>query len=400
MSDVGHRDAEPGGQWERLVRAALGRERTGIAGNVPSSLLNSMNIESILQAADEIQDEDPNISRILCEHAHTLAQNLDPNSEGRGVIQFKTGLNFVIKQKLAKKDGAGFDRSQYIARLREFYMHYREKNNVDKLREEEMELRGSGTLIGNYQELERKTVKRERVYATLNVLGTVLEHLIKEVSPEEAEGLIPEELKKVIESDAAAMTEEDMIALNIIPLEVRAAISSLKYFRGLPKLPESFPIPATRSADIFDFLHFTFGFQKGNVSNQRENIVNLLSNEQSRLGVPNEHEPKLDETTVDRVFLKSLDNYIKWCKYLGIPPMWINTDVNKEEKVLFISLYFLIRGEAANIRYLPECICYIFHRMGEELDDLLRQQLAKPADSCVTKNGVTLTGVSFLEQVV
>lgn len=60
--------------WERLVRAALRRERTGvdaygrpaggIAGNVPSSLSNSKDIDPILRAADEIQDEDPNISRI------------------------------------------------------------------------------------------------------------------------------------------------------------------------------------------------------------------------------------------------------------------------------------------------------------------------------------------------
>ncbi|XP_071742690.1 callose synthase 9 [Rutidosis leptorrhynchoides] len=416
MSHRGHRDVDAGTLWERLVRAALRRERTGIdaygrpaggiAGNVPSSLSNSRDIDPILRAADEIQDEDPNISRILCEHAYTLAQNLDPNSEGRGVLQFKTGLMSVIKQKLAKKEGAAFDRSQDIARLREFYKLYREKNNVDMLREEEMELRESGTFSGNYQELERKRVKRKRVFATLKVLGTVLEQLSKEVSPEEAEGLISEELKRVIESDAA-MTE-DLIAYNIIPLdapaltnaitsfpEVRAAISSLKYFRGLPKLPGNFPIPATRSADVLDFLHFTFGFQKGNVSNQRENIVNLLSNEQSRLGVPDEHEPKLDETAVERVFLKSLDNYIKWCNYLNIPPMWSNTDLNKEMKVLFISLYFLIWGEAANVRFLPECLCYIFHRMGEELDDILRQQLAKPAVSCVTDNGV-----SFLEQVI
>ena len=63
-----------GNLWERLVRAALRRERTGIdaygrptggiAGNVPSSLSNSRDIDPILRAADEIQDEDPNISRI------------------------------------------------------------------------------------------------------------------------------------------------------------------------------------------------------------------------------------------------------------------------------------------------------------------------------------------------
>lgn len=33
----------------------------------------------------------------VCEHAYSLAQNLDPDSEGRGVLQFKTGLMSVIK---------------------------------------------------------------------------------------------------------------------------------------------------------------------------------------------------------------------------------------------------------------------------------------------------------------
>jgi callose synthase len=33
------------------------------------------------------------------------------------------------------------------------------------------------------------------------------------------------------------------------------------------------------------------GYQKGNVSNQREHIVNLLANEQSQLRIPEETEP-------------------------------------------------------------------------------------------------------------
>lgn len=59
--------------WDRLVRAALrrgrggadafGRPITGIAGNVPSALANR-DIDAILRAADEIQDEDANVSRI------------------------------------------------------------------------------------------------------------------------------------------------------------------------------------------------------------------------------------------------------------------------------------------------------------------------------------------------
>ncbi|KAL0286904.1 UNVERIFIED_CONTAM: Callose synthase 9 [Sesamum calycinum] len=254
--------------WERLVRAALrgrragvdlyGRPEAGLAAIVPSSLGNR-DIDDILRAADEIQDDDPNVSRILCEHAYSLAQNLDPNSEGRGVLQFKTGLMSVIK------------------------------------------------------------------------------------------------LKRVMESDAA-MTE-DLVPYNIIPLdapsltnpivsfaEVQAAVSSLTYFRDLPKLPGSFPGPASRSLDLFDLLQYTFGFQI------------------------------LDEAAVQRVFLKSLDNYIKWCNYLGILPVWSNLEaVSKEKKLLFISLYFLIWGEAANVRFLPECLCYIFHHalsgVGETIQD-------------------------------
>lgn len=64
------------GNWERLVRATLNREQlrnagqghertpSGIAGAIPPSLGRSTNIDAILQAADEIQDEDPNVARI------------------------------------------------------------------------------------------------------------------------------------------------------------------------------------------------------------------------------------------------------------------------------------------------------------------------------------------------
>lgn len=62
--------------WERLVRATLNREQlrtagqgheripTGIAGAVPPSLVRTTNIDAILQAADEVQDEDPVVARI------------------------------------------------------------------------------------------------------------------------------------------------------------------------------------------------------------------------------------------------------------------------------------------------------------------------------------------------
>ncbi|KAF3780127.1 Callose synthase 9 [Nymphaea thermarum] len=181
--------------WERLVEAVLSRERrggadafgqavSGIAGNVPSSFARSADIDAILRAADEVQEDDPNVVRILCEHAYSLARKLDPDSEGRGVLQFKTA---------------------------------------------------------------------------------VVEQLSKEVSPEDADKLIPEELKRVMKSDAAI--SEDLVAYNIVPLdspsstnmivsfpEVKAAISALRYHSGLPKLPNTFSVPATRTADILDFF--------------------------------------------------------------------------------------------------------------------------------------------------
>ncbi|KAK8955587.1 Callose synthase 9 [Platanthera guangdongensis] len=88
----------------------------------------------------------------VCEHAYSLAQNLDPNSEGRGVLQFKTGLMSVIKQKLAKREGGSIDRNQDIARLQEFYKRYREKNKVDELCDDELKLRESGVFSGNLGE--------------------------------------------------------------------------------------------------------------------------------------------------------------------------------------------------------------------------------------------------------
>lgn len=53
-----------------------------------------------------------------------------------------------MQQKLAKREDGAIDRSQDIARLQEFYKRYREKNDVDKLREEEMKLRESGVFSG------------------------------------------------------------------------------------------------------------------------------------------------------------------------------------------------------------------------------------------------------------
>ncbi|KAL6997031.1 Callose synthase 10 [Sarracenia purpurea var. burkii] len=74
-----------------------------------------------------------------------MAHNLDPNSDGRGVLQFKTGLMSVIKQKLAKRDEARIDRNRDVERLWEFYQLYKRRHRVDDIEREEQRWRESGT---------------------------------------------------------------------------------------------------------------------------------------------------------------------------------------------------------------------------------------------------------------
>ncbi|XP_057252382.1 callose synthase 10-like [Beta vulgaris subsp. vulgaris] len=148
---------------------------------------------------------------------------------------------------------------------------------------------------------------------------------------------------------------------------------------------------------MFDLLEFVFGFQSDNIKNQRENVILLVANSQSRLGLPDERDPKIDEKAVNMVYKKVLDNYFKWCKYLRIRMAWNSSDaITRERKLFLISLYFLIWGEAANVRFLPECICYIFHNMAKELDAILDRGEACVAESCKLENG----SVAFLEQII
>lgn len=117
---------------------------------------------------------------------------------------------------------------------------------------------------------------------------------------------------------------------------------------------------------------------------------------------------KIDEGAVHIVFSKSLENYIKWCNYLPLRPVWTKygflflynfsdsyvaahanfficllvlilsivslyyflmsiicslESAGKEKKLMFVCLYYLIWGEASNVRFLPECLCYIFHHV-------------------------------------
>ncbi|KAI3499518.1 hypothetical protein L1887_35319 [Cichorium endivia] len=406
--------------WGRLVRATLRREQlrvagqsherkaSGLASAVPDSLQRTTNINAILQAADEIQAEDAHVARILCEQAYSMAQNLDPNSDGRGVLQFKTGLMSVIKQKLAKKDGGRIDRNRDAQHLWDFYQRYKRIHKVDEIQREEQRMLESGTFSADMGGLGLRSQETKKVFTTLRALVEVMEVLSKDAAPDGVGRYIAEEIKRLKKTDKGL--SGDLTPYNIVPLdapslsnaigfypEVRAAISALRYHGEFPRLPAYFEVPAQRNLDMFDLLEFVFGFQRDNIRNQRENVVLTLANAQSRLGIPIETDPKLDEKAITEVFLKVLDNYIKWCKYLRRRPVWNSLQaINKDRKLFLVSLYFLIWGEAANVRFLPECICYIFHHMARELDATLDHGEADHAQSCKCDDN----SVSFLAKVI
>lgn len=114
---------------------------------------------------------------------------------------------------------------------------------------------------------------------------------------------------------------------------------------------------------------------------------------------------QLDDRAVDAVLDKLFKNYKTWCRFLGrkhslrldvkalslylfilcyllfasnarfaICICWNKQNLVRcrlpqgqqevqQRKILYMGLYLLIWGEAANVRFMPECLCYIFHNV-------------------------------------
>ena len=48
--------------------------------------------------------------------------------------------------------------------------------------------------------------------------------------------------------------------------------------------------------------------------------------------------------------------------YVGFSRSPPGVDIPQVE-LLYVALYLLIWGEASNVRFMPECLCYIFHNV-------------------------------------
>ncbi|EFH55534.1 hypothetical protein ARALYDRAFT_902061 [Arabidopsis lyrata subsp. lyrata] len=113
-------------------------------------------------------------------------------------------------------------------------------------------------------------------------------------------------------------------------------------------------------------------WQKDNVSNQVEHLSSLLANVQRRVFPYEEppddpQEPYIKAEALDTVMNKLLENYIRWYKFLDLKhTRWsphIEEEKDQQRKLQYIGLYLLVWGEAANLRFMPECLCYIYHHV-------------------------------------
>ena len=160
--------------------------------------------------------------------------------------------------------------------------------------------------------------------------------------------------------------------------EVRAAAAALRAVGDLRKPPFVQWLP---QYDLLDWLGYFFGFQKDNVRNQREHLVLHLANAQMRLTPPPDNIDSLDAGVVRRFRRHLLKNYTRWCSYLGRrSSIWINDSrsIREEEQrreLLYVALYLLMWGESGNLRFAPECLCYIFHHMALELNKILEDYI-------------------------
>nr|XP_025626307.1 callose synthase 7 isoform X1 [Arachis hypogaea] len=347
----------------RFTRSAtkvveLPNEEGGVDSEiVPSSLAV---IVPILRAAMEVEEENPRVAYLCRFHAFEKAHNMDPTSSGRGVRQFKTYLlhrlekEGEITESMTNKSDA--------RELQTYYQYFYET----RIRDGE------------------NTQKPEEMAKNVQI-ATVLYEVLKAMVPAQS---IEEKTRRYsadVESKRGEYEHYNILPLYAVGVkpaimdfpEIQAALNALRRVDHLPPIRHDVPRDGSthpthykKVNDILDWISYIFGFQKGNVANQREHLILLLANMNIRNKAASE---ELDDETVDKLAAKIFKNYESWCHYVRCKSNLRYPDEHDRQRsqLIYIALYLLIWGEAANIRFMPECLCYIFHHMCRDVYGIL-----------------------------
>lgn len=128
---------------------------------------------------------------------------------------------------------------------------------------------------------------------------------------------------------------------------------------------------------IANSLATEFGFQVDSVRNQIEHMLVLLAN--TMQGDPND--PVVRQRGIHKLHSQLFENYKSWCTRLGTTPCFsgklptvsqaggrriVTSDATFRSEVTDVMLFLLIWGEAANLRHMPESLCFLFHKMMQD----------------------------------
>ena len=254
---------------------------------VPSSLTP---IVPILRVANEVQDKNPRVAYLCRFHAFEKAHKMDPTSKGHSVRQFKTYLLHRLERE--EEDTQLLVERNDSREIQKFYQKFYE-NNI----KEGQHTKKPEELAKNYQ------------------IATVLYDVLKTVVPAQKVEALTEEYAKEVEKKRKQFEHYNILPFYTLGIkspimelpEMKAAIQALHRVENLP-MPRNRLTPSSPDdnsimledrdkpfTDILDWLSSIFGFQKGNVANQREHLVMLLAN----LDVRNKN---LDDTTRKKAF--------------------------------------------------------------------------------------------------
>lgn len=353
---------EPERPITRSITMGTGSEHNHVpepfeSERLPASLASE--IQRFLRVANLIESNEPRIAYLCRFHAFEIAHNMDRNSSGRGVRQFKTSL----LQRLEQDEETTITKRKEMSDIRELRRVYH------AYKEYIIKHDGAFHLENSHRE---KLIDARRI-------GSVLFEVLKTVSNTTG----PQALAN--RGGVQKKSNDLFVPYNILPLdpgdsrqaimqlpEIKAAVAAIRNIRGIPSANDF-----QRHGDfidLFDFLQYCFGFQEGNVANQREHLLLLLANIHIRKTHKQTSVLKLGDGSVDELLRKFFKNYTNWCKFLGRKSnIWLPyvKQEAQQYKLLYLGLYLLIWGEAANLRFMPECLCYIFHHMAYELHGML-----------------------------